>query len=331
MHKYFLSFVLLCSLSFLSADNISVMSINAQNLFDTVDDPGKDDKAFLPIELKQSMKHKNACNSINVKRWRMECFFQDWNEETKNAKLKNLVKVITSYNQNGADVIGLQEIENMNILEQLFKLLEPYGYIDFHLLESTDKRGVDTAFITKYKISNPRLHYVDFSPNFETIDTRPIFEIDLNINDKILKFYNVHFPSNFHSVQMRIESFHKLKELIASHNLPSVALGDFNLTNKDDKEFNVYKNQEDYWYVAHIEGCNSCLGTYYYGRGKSWDYLDTIMVSRDRGVEFIQDSIDVFKIEFNTYKDTGRPHWFDPESKRGVSDHFPFVAEISLN
>jgi len=24
------------------------MSINAQNLFDTIDDPGKDDKAFLP-------------------------------------------------------------------------------------------------------------------------------------------------------------------------------------------------------------------------------------------------------------------------------------------
>ena len=331
MHKYFLSFAVLFSLSFLYADNISVMSINAQNLFDTVDDPGKDDKAFLPIELKQSTKHKNSCNSINVKRWRMECFFQDWNEETKNAKLQNLVKVIISYNENGADIIGLQEIENMNILEQLFKLLEPYGYIDFHLLESTDKRGVDTAFITKYKISNPRLHYVDFSPNFETIDTRPIFEIDLNINGKTLKFYNVHFPSNFHPVQMRVESFQKLKELIVSHDLPSIALGDFNLTNNDDKKFNIYKNQEDYWYVAHREGCDSCLGSYYYGRGKSWDYLDTIMVSRNRGVEFIQDSIDVFKIEFNTYKDTGKPHWFDPESKRGVSDHFPFVAKISLN
>ena len=72
----------------------------------------------------------------------MECFFQDWNEETKNAKLKNLVEVIISYDKNGADVIGLQEIENMNILEQLFNLLEPYGYIDFHLLESTDKRGL---------------------------------------------------------------------------------------------------------------------------------------------------------------------------------------------
>ena len=33
-----------------------------------------------------------------------------------------------------------------------------------------------------------------------------------------------------------------------------MALGDFNLTNKDDKKFNIYKNQEDYWYVAHREG-----------------------------------------------------------------------------
>ena len=40
--------------------------------------------------------------------------------------------------------------------------------------------------------------------------------------------------------------------------MPSSALGDFNLTNKDDKKFNIYKNQEDYWYVAHREGCSSC-------------------------------------------------------------------------
>ena len=261
----------------------------------------------------------------------MECFFQDWNEETKNAKLRNLVEVIISYDKNGADVIGLQEIENMNILEQLFNLLKPYGYIDFHLLESTDKRGVDTAFISKYKISNPKLHYVNFSPNFETIDTRPIFEVEINFNKKILKFYNVHFPSNFHPAQMRIESFQKLKELIASHSEPSVALGDFNLTKKDDKKFDVYKNQEDYWYVAHREGCDSCLGTYYYSRGKSWDFLDTIMVSRNRGVKFEESSINVFKIDFNTYLDTGKPNWFNSESKTGVSDHFPFVAEITLN
>ena len=307
------------------------MSINAQNLFDTIDDLGKDDKAFLPIEMKQSKEHKNSCNSITVNRWRMECFFQDWDEETKNAKLNNLLEVIVSYDSNGADVIGLQEIENINILEQLFNLLEPYGYKDFYLLESNDKRGVDTAFISKYKITKPKLHYVNFSPDFETIDTRPIFEVDININGKVMKFYNVHFPSNWHPVQMRIESFEKLKELISSHSEPSVALGDFNVNSKDDKKFSVYQNQEDFWKVAHREGCGSCLGTYYYGRGKSWDFLDTIMVSRNRGVEFVKSSIDVYKIKFNTYKDTGKPNWFNSDSKQGVSDHFPFVAEITFN
>ena len=87
------------------ANKFTIMSINAQNLFDTIDDPKKDDKAFLPIELKQSKLHKNECNNINVKRWRMECFFQDWNKETKYAKLNNLVEVIISYGGNGADVL----------------------------------------------------------------------------------------------------------------------------------------------------------------------------------------------------------------------------------
>ena len=332
MDKILLIFILFFSFSSVSyAENITVMTINAQNLFDTMDDPGKDDKAFLPIEMKQSKEHKNSCNSITVNRWRMECFFQDWDEETKNAKLNNLLEVIVSYDSNGADVIGLQEIENMNILEQLFNLLEPYGYKDFHLLESTDKRGVDTAFISKYKITNSKLHYVNFSPNFETIDTRPIFEVDINISGKVMKFYNVHFPSNWHPVQMRIESFEKLKELISSHSEPSVALGDFNVNSKDDKKFSVYQNQEDFWKVAHREGCSSCLGTYYYGRGESWDFLDTIMVSRNRGIEFVKGSIDVYKIKFNTYKDTGKPNWFNSDSKQGVSDHFPFVAEITFN
>jgi len=323
--------ILIFSTSLVYAESISIMSINAQNLFDTIDDKGKDDKAFLPIELKQSKEHKNSCNSITVKRWRMECFFQDWDEETKNAKLNNLLEVIVSYDSNGADVIGLQEIENMNILEQLYNLLEPYGYKDFYLLESTDKRGVDTAFISKYKISNPKLHYVNFSPEFETIDTRPIFEVDININGKVLKFYNLHFPSNWHPVQMRIESFEKLKELISTHKDPSIALGDFNVNSKDDKQLSIYKNQEDYWKVAHREGCRSCKGTYYYGRGKSWDFLDTIMISKNRGVEFVTDSIDVHKTSFNVYKDTGRPRWFDSDSKQGVSDHFPIVTKITFD
>ena len=43
MIKTFFIFFLLFPLHYLKAENISVMSINAQNLFDTIDDPGKDD------------------------------------------------------------------------------------------------------------------------------------------------------------------------------------------------------------------------------------------------------------------------------------------------
>ncbi len=36
---------------------VTIMTFNVENLFDNADDPGKDDKAYLPIEAKQSAEH----------------------------------------------------------------------------------------------------------------------------------------------------------------------------------------------------------------------------------------------------------------------------------
>ena len=63
----------------LYSESFSIMNFNAQNLFDTLDDVDKDDKAYLPIEQKQSFEHRDSCNNINVKAWRMECLYLDWN------------------------------------------------------------------------------------------------------------------------------------------------------------------------------------------------------------------------------------------------------------
>ena len=315
----------------LYSDSFSIMNFNAQNLFDTLDDVDKDDKAYLPIEQKQSFEHRDSCNNINVKAWRMECLYLDWNIKTKEIKLKNLAQSIISYQGKGADIVALQEIENMNILGQLFELLRPYGYIDYSLLESTDDRGIDTAFISKFKINNPKLHYVKFSPKYETKDTRPIFEITIMFEEKLVKIYNVHFPSNFNDLEMRLESFDLLKKLSKSHSYPSIALGDFNVSSKDDDEKGVYKSQEDHWYVAHREACKDCKGTFFYNYRKSWDYLDSILISRDREISFDKQSINVHKTKFNTYKDTGKPYRFDGKTGKGVSDHFPMVARINLD
>ena len=89
---------------FTSAEEFSVMTLNAQNLFDIKDDPKKDDKAYLPIELKQSERHINSCQNIRVKSWKNECLYLDWDEDTKNAKLKNLANEIIKYDEVGPDL-----------------------------------------------------------------------------------------------------------------------------------------------------------------------------------------------------------------------------------
>ena len=49
----------------------------------------------------------------------MECFFQDWNKETKDAKLNNIAKVIISFGNNGADVVGLSRDRKYKYLRSI--------------------------------------------------------------------------------------------------------------------------------------------------------------------------------------------------------------------
>ena len=125
MPKYiFLTLLLIPTLN-LQSDSFSVMTFNVENLFDTQDDYKKDDKAFLPLAKKQLNKHKQSCNRIRVKVWKDECLYLDWSEPVKDAKLNNILNLIIAYEGSGPDVIVFQEIENNNILQQLFTLLKP--------------------------------------------------------------------------------------------------------------------------------------------------------------------------------------------------------------
>ena len=333
MYKYLAIYFLALFFSFpaQSDSSFSVMTLNVNNLFDELDDPKKDDKAYLPIELKQTNKHINSCNRVPVNSWKNECLYLDWDTETKDAKLKNLARDILLYDETGPDILALQEVENINILEQLYRLLEPYGYIDLELLESKDYRGIDTAIISKFEIIDSTLHYIKFSGEFEDKDTRPILDSTILINDKKIKVYNVHFPAGYHDVSMRIDSLNKLKKLLQTHKMPTVALGDFNVNTEEDSELFIYKDQEDLWDVAHSIGCADCKGTYYYSYGKSWSFLDTIFVSKHRNISYDTDSIKIHITEHNAYKDSGKPIRFNAKSKSGVSDHLPMVARIKIN
>ena len=149
--------------------------------------------------------------------------------------------------------------------------------------------------------------------------------------EKKIRIYNLHFPAGYHDVSMRIDSLNVLRNLLKSHQLPSIALGDFNINIKEDNKSDIYKSEEDYWSVAHIIGCKECKGSYYYGYENNWSFLDTIFLSKERGIKYVPDSIDVHATSINSYTDTGKPIRFNPTTKTGVSDHLPVVAKVRIN
>ncbi|MCB2197186.1 MAG: endonuclease/exonuclease/phosphatase family protein [Bacteroidetes bacterium] len=106
---------------------------NLENLFDTLDTPDKHDFEYTPEGNK------------------------DWNTKKYYSKQENMAKVIS---QIGADltktapaVIGVSEIENRSVLEDLVKMpaLKPYNYKIVHY-ESPDRRGIDVALLYQESI-----------------------------------------------------------------------------------------------------------------------------------------------------------------------------------
>ena len=53
-----------------NVDQVSIMTFNVENLFDTAHDTGKKDYTFLPISKKKSKKHISGCKKIPRKKWR---------------------------------------------------------------------------------------------------------------------------------------------------------------------------------------------------------------------------------------------------------------------
>lgn len=100
---------------------------NLENMFDTLHDEGKNDYEYLP-------EGRNK-----------------WTEEKYRAKLKNMSTVLsqlaTDRVEGGAAVIGMAEVENRHVLEDLLSqpALSERGYQIIHF-EGPDKRGIDCAF-----------------------------------------------------------------------------------------------------------------------------------------------------------------------------------------
>ena len=322
--------------------DVTVMSFNVQNLFDNVDDPGKDDKAYLPLAAKQNETHIAACNEIEVESWRNECLTLDWSDEALAFKLGVVAETIRQVNDGrGADVIALQEVENIDVLERLrTDYLEDLGYLPAILVEGTDVRGIDVAFLSRLPLAaEPELHPL-LLPEFPDRqgDTRGVLQADFTLPDgSILTGFSVHFPAPFHPTEMRVSAFEHLQRLRAA--LPDThhvfAAGDFNTTSREDaREGMLDRYARPYWTLAHDIGCGECNGTHYYGRDDTWSFLDMILFSPARGekatAQIRADSVAIANGNPAQTSPDGTPERFRSAEKTGVSDHWPMIATIEL-
>ena len=318
---------------------VTIMTFNVQNLFDNVDDPDKDDKAYLPAAAKDNDAHREACAEIEVRSWRDECLYLDWSDAAVDHKLSVLAAAILQVDDGrGPDIIAFQEVENAAILDRLsFEYLQAADYGPAILIEGNDTRGIDVAFLSRLPLTEPPvLHPVSF-PQFPDRegDTRGVLAATFLLPDGTpLTGFAVHFPNPMHPPEMRAAAYAHLNRLRAA--LPdehaAFAAGDFNTTSTEMYAGGALDNfVRPHWTIAH-EYCEGCKGTYYYARDDIWSFLDMILYSPPRSEKTTwrlrADSVRIRNAAAGQVTDRGTPNRYRADERSGTSDHWPLSVTI---
>lgn len=183
-----------------SEGTLRVASWNLLNLFDNEDDPGHSDQGTDPKSF---------------------------------ADLKVTVAVIDSMN---ADVLGVQEVENRRVLQQLNRCLQnPYPFVE--LIEGNDPRGIDVGILSRFPIEQATSHRLrDIGNGRRFSRDFPLFRI--RITEALsIEFGVVHLKSKrgkkAKSDAQRLAEATQITSLIKASRLahpkmPLVVMGDFN-------------------------------------------------------------------------------------------------------
>jgi endonuclease/exonuclease/phosphatase family metal-dependent hydrolase len=343
---------LVASLFFLSsivwADRFTVMTYNVENLFDTVHDEGKDDYTYLPLEVKRGALKRQvekSCNASTGAR-KKECLNLDWNEEMLGTKMRQMASVIRSVSTDrgvGPDVLFLQEVENFNVFQSFVESQFPdAGYYGV-LFEAKDPRGIDSALLSRFPISErrpPQLHDIDMPSGSQL--ARGILEVTVDLPDGTpMTTLVFHFPAPYNPRAKREAALHRLNEILqdipATHLV--VAGGDSNVTSQEELEHGLIQSiSRPFWHMIE-DFCQGCLGTNYYAPKHEWSFLDRLMVSQGRSGrrstlnwQIDGASARVVNTAPGQVDERGFPIRFDPEAssetERGMSDHLPLAFDF---
>ncbi len=336
MKKLTLLFLFIAGVQFAHAQKgICIAFYNQENLFDTIDDPLKDDNEFLPGAEKE------------------------WNTEKYKTKLANMSAVIAAMNEGQApEILGMCEVENAQVLTDLTLHQnikgEKYKFIHF---EGPDKRSIDNALLYKgnqFKVLNAAAIPVNM-PDDADFKTRDILYVKLETKnkDQLVIFVN-HFPSRLggeaESRPKRIFVASLLRNMIdtileKNPNQNIILMGDFNDEPSDASMDSVLRAKESMYnlyggnlYNPMVEIQQAGLGSHMY-RGK-WSMLDQIILSNglvigNQKYIFRKESADMFKQPWmletdQKFKGSPKRTYAGKKYIGGYSDHLPVFLYLDL-
>ncbi|MCF8260441.1 MAG: hypothetical protein K9J12_06680 [Melioribacteraceae bacterium] len=315
---------------FAQNDTLYVSSWNLQNLFDTVDDPEKNDEDFLP--------------NGNYK----------WDDERLNVKLSNMGNVIRFMNNGkGPDILGVQEVENKSMVDSLVGMNFKDKNYRVAYEESPDNRGIDNGLVfnaDKLELLRVVGHEVILPDKYPT---RLILQTDFKYLDDTLHVFVNHWPSRRggeeKSAPNRATAAKKLKSIVDSlfakdTGANIIIMGDFNDEPNNmsielvlgAEPFNCSESKEQSkLYNLAYENFDEGWGTYLY-QG-DWNMLDQIIISNspESYLKYICSSFEIVKPDYmvqkqGRYKDAALPTYGGRTYLGGYSDHYPVSVKFVI-
>lgn len=335
-----------------ATDEIKIASYNVENLFDTEDDPGKQDATFLP---KNHPSKKVECPTLRTQ-YRAQCFNTDWTHAKLEVKLRNLKAALDAQGPL-PDILALSEVENETVARLFAQVL---GYRNVIITDGPDERGIDVALMWRPEKVQLAAQKSLLVPG---LTTRPILKALFRVRAaqarrvgaELVLFVN-HWPSQANPTSERIAAARVVRNEIDNdtkafgRSYNAIVVGDFNSVENenphpvgdillDPKWKNALKDVHELSDRS-SNPMNGIMpkGTYNYsGR---WNRIDKIVVTAGLadGADFdvIPESFRVVAPAFITIAKGKERIPFrcnhnsaDPRTA-GYSDHFPIVVKLKL-
>ena len=318
-----------------------VVFYNLENLFDTINDPNKNDEEYLPEGARK------------------------WTTYRYNQKQTNMSRVlfdIAAEDRNFPTVIGVSEIENRLVLEDLLATPK-FAKTNYRIVhyDSPDRRGVDCAFFYRpdqFLLEGSEAHKISFpgQPNFLTRDLVAMWG---KIEGEPFYFIVSHWPSRLggkeRSQHSRDFVAAKCKHICdsvrtANPNTKVVIMGDFNDDATDASvvdvlgaKGNMKKLEQNDMYNPFYAMLKAGYGTLAYR--DAWNLFDNIVVSENlatgstgelkiqkkEGAKFYGNIfIAPYMVQKEgQYKNYPLRSFVGSNFQNGFSDHFPVYIYIA--